>query len=50
MLGLMLLGLVWIVVYYLSGAKYPVPPLGAWNLGVGFAVVLVGFAMTTRWR
>jgi hypothetical protein len=51
MLGLMLLGLVWIVVFYLSaGAQFPVPSLGAWNLAVGFGFVLAGFAMTTRWR
>ncbi|SDQ22885.1 cell division protein CrgA [Quadrisphaera sp. DSM 44207] len=51
MLGLMLAGLVWIVVFYLSGpASYPVPQIGAWNLAVGFALVLAGFAMTTRWR
>lgn len=50
MLGLMLLGLVWIVVYYISGTQYPVPAWGAGNLAAGFGVVLVGFAMTTRWR
>jgi hypothetical protein len=50
MLGLMLVGLVWIVVYYISGTQYPVPSWGAGNLAAGFGVVLVGFAMTTRWR
>ncbi len=51
MLGLMIAGLLWIVVFYLSGvAQLPVPALGAWNLGVGFALIIAGFAMTTRWR
>jgi hypothetical protein len=51
MLGLMVLGLVWVVTYYISGTnEWPVPPLGRWNLGVGFALILVGFGMTTRWR
>ena len=50
MLGLMLVGLVWIVVYYISGTPYPGPSWGAGNLAAGFGVVLVGFAMTTRWR
>jgi len=50
MLGLMLLGLAWIVVWYVSENQYPVPGIGSWNLVVGFAIVLVGFLMTTRWR
>ena len=51
MLGLMLLGLVWVVTYYISGAnQYPVPALGRWNLGVGFGLMMAGFLMTTRWR
>ena len=52
MLGLMLLGLVWIVVYYLtsSGLGLPVPPLRQWNLAVGFVLIIAGFALTTRWR
>ena len=51
MLGLMLVGLAWIVLFYLSGPKQlPVPPLGAWNLEVGFAFIIAGFALTTRWK
>jgi len=50
MLGLMVAGLVWIVVFYLSSSEYPVPGIGAGNLAAGFALILVGFAMTTRWR
>jgi hypothetical protein len=50
MFGFMLLGLVWIIVYYLSSSTYPVPALGAWNILVGFGIMFVGFLMTTRWR
>ena len=51
MIGLMLLGLVWVVTYYISGAhEYPVPSIGRWNLGAGFAFMMAGFLMTTRWR
>jgi hypothetical protein len=51
MLGLMLVGLAWIVLFYLSGsAQLPIPPLGAWNLAVGFAFIIAGFALTTRWK
>lgn len=50
-LGLMILGLVWLVVTYLSpGAAYPVPGIGQWNLAAGFAIIIVGFGMLTRWR
>lgn len=50
MLGLMIIGLVWIVVTYLSGAQYPVPGISNWNLVIGFVFVMSGFIMTTRWR
>ncbi|MFS0866028.1 cell division protein CrgA [Microbacterium sp. 179-B 1A2 NHS] len=50
MLGLMLIGLVWIIVFYLSGQQYPIPGITAWNLVIGFGIAFVGFLMTTRWR
>ncbi|GAA4116229.1 hypothetical protein GCM10022415_13150 [Knoellia locipacati] len=51
MIGLMLIGLVWVVTYYISGQhEYPVPQIGRWNLGAGFAFMMAGFLMTTRWR
>jgi hypothetical protein len=51
MLGLMVVGLLWVVTYYISGVhQFPVPQIGRWNLGVGFALMLAGFMMTTRWR
>jgi Cell division protein CrgA len=50
MVALMVVGLAYVVVYYLSQALYPVPQLGAWNIAVGFGVMMAGFAMTTKWR
>jgi hypothetical protein len=50
MLGLMVLGLLWVVVYYISQTAYPIPNIGHWNLLIGFGLLLTGFAMTTRWR
>jgi len=50
MLGLLIAGLVWVVVYYLSQQEYPIPGIGAFNLLIGFGIMLCGFAMTTRWR
>jgi hypothetical protein len=50
MFGFMLVGLLWIIVYYLSQTSLPVPALGPWNIMVGFGIMFIGFLMTTRWR
>lgn len=50
MVGLMVVGLAWIVVTYLSQSKYPIPGIHQWNLAIGFALIIAGFGMTTRWR
>jgi hypothetical protein len=50
MVGLMVLGLAWIVVTYLSQSQYPIPAIGQWNLAIGFVLIIAGFGMTTRWR
>lgn len=50
MFGFMLLGLIWIIVFYVSQGVAPVPALGSWNILVGFGIAFIGFLMTTRWR
>ncbi|WP_168582863.1 cell division protein CrgA [Gephyromycinifex aptenodytis] len=50
MLGLMILGLLWIVTFYLSAGAYPVRSWANWNLGAGFGLIIAGFLMTTNWR
>ncbi|MEI7797833.1 MAG: cell division protein CrgA [Actinomycetes bacterium] len=50
MLAAFLLGLAWIVVYYITQTKYPIPSLGAWNMGIGFVFIGIGFSLATRWR
>lgn len=50
MLGFMLLGLAWIIVYYLSNGVLPIDSLDNWNVLIGFGIMLIGFLMTTRWR
>jgi cobalamin biosynthesis Mg chelatase CobN len=47
--ALMIIGLVWAVVYYLT-SDYPIPHIGAWNLAIAFAIIMVGFIMTMWWR
>ena len=47
----MIIGLIWAVVYYLSpGGAYPIPGIGAWNLAIALAIIMVGFIMTMWWR
>lgn len=50
MFGFMLLGLVWIITFYVSQSRLPVADLGSWNIVIGFGIMFVGFLMTTRWR
>ena len=52
MVTLMVVGLLWIVVFYLAGDRISLmQSIG--NLGnvlIGFAFIGVGFALSTRWR
>mgnify|MGYP000296489957 CR=1 FL=1 len=55
MFGFMLLGLIWILLYYITGAQLPLGSLapvniGSWNILVGFGILMIGFVMTTRWK
>jgi hypothetical protein len=51
MLGFMLAGLVWLLVYYLANDKIGwMAELGAWNFLIGFGLMVVGLIMTMRWR
>jgi hypothetical protein len=50
MVGLMVLGLVWVVVFYLSEGRFPIGAIGNWNLLIGFGLMLTGFGLTTGWK
>lgn len=49
MFGLLILGLLWIIVYYLTQGLFPIVQIGGWNILVGFGIALVGFLMMSRW-
>ncbi|OKL54335.1 hypothetical protein BSZ39_04710 [Bowdeniella nasicola] len=49
MVTLMILGLIWVVITYLMGGRWPLP-IGNWNLAVGIGLMLSGFLMTIGWR
>ena len=47
----LVLGLAWIVVYYMAGESVPlIRSLGSWNFAVGFGFLVVGLGMAVRWR
>jgi hypothetical protein len=49
--GLLVVGLVWIVVYYVAGDKIPfMVSIGVWNFAIGFGAMVVGLVMSMRWR
>lgn len=50
MVGAFLIGLVWIIVFYVSSQSYPVGAIGAWNLVIGFVFIVGGLSLATRWR
>ena len=50
MVTLMLLGLAWIVVFYITQGAFPVAAFGYFNLIAGFALLIGGFAMAMQWR
>jgi len=54
MLVLFGLGILWLVVFYLTqgdmGGLPVAEDLGNANLGVGFGFIILGFALSTQWR
>ena len=46
---LLILGVVWIIVYYVSKGSYPIG-IGNWNLIVGFAMLTTAMMLATRWK
>jgi len=46
-----IIGLAWISLYYVTQSDMPgLRTLGAWNLVGGFALIVVGVVLATRWR
>jgi Cell division protein CrgA len=50
MLGCLVLGLAWIAVFYVTQGSLPVPALSDWNLVIGFAFIISGVVLSTKWR
>jgi len=51
MLGLFVIGLLWLIVYYLWGSDIAfMSNLGNWNFAIAFGLLVAGLIMTMRWR
>lgn len=50
MLGCFLVGIVWLVLFYVTGGSLPVKSFQNWNLLIGFGFIIVGFGISTQWR
>lgn len=51
MITLGLLGLLWIVVFYVAGDRIPfMTSLGAGNFAIGFGAMVIGLIMSMNWR
>ncbi|KXK58795.1 septation inhibitor protein [Micromonospora rosaria] len=48
--SLIVFGIGWLVVYYLSEQEYPVMSWGYWNLAVGFGAMVASLVVLSRWR
>lgn len=51
LLTLLLLGVAWIVVFYIAGHLIPfMAALGNWNLAVGMGLIAASFVVATQWK
>ncbi|MFJ8661390.1 cell division protein CrgA [Streptomyces sp. NPDC093795] len=50
MLALFAIGLVWIVVFYVTDGSMPIESLRNWNIVVGFGFIAAGFGVSTQWK
>jgi hypothetical protein len=51
MVVLFLIGIAWLVTFYISGGDMPgLRALGNWSLLIGFGFIVGGFALATQWR
>jgi hypothetical protein len=50
MIANFLIGLLWIVVFYVTEQRYPIPGIQVWNMVIGFTFIGIGFSLATKWR
>jgi uncharacterized membrane protein (DUF485 family) len=50
MLAFFIVGLAWIVLFYVTSGDLPVDAFGNWNIVVGFGFIAGGFVVSTQWK
>ena len=50
MVASFILGLLWIVVFYVVDSHNAPLKIGSWNMLVGFSFIAFGFSLATKWR
>ena len=51
MLALFAIGILWIVVFYLTNGDMPIfPSIDNGHLLIGFGFIVLGFVLSTQWR
>jgi hypothetical protein len=50
MVACFVLGLLWIVAYYIAPGMPVMSALGRWNMAIGFGLIMAGFGLSTKWR
>lgn len=50
MVAAFLVGLFWIVVFYVTQTRFPIPGISSWNMVIGFSFIGFGFTLATKWR
>jgi hypothetical protein len=50
MLAFFLVGLAWIVTFYVTQGDWPIGAFDNWNIVVGFGFIAGGFVVSTQWK
>ncbi|MER0240558.1 cell division protein CrgA [Streptomyces sp. HSW2009] len=50
MLAMFLIGLAWIVLFYVTSGDMPIESIDNWNIVVGFGFIAAGFVVSTQWK
>lgn len=50
MVACLIIGLAWIAMWYVTGGSLPAQAAGSWNLLIGFAFIIGGVGLATKWR
>jgi hypothetical protein len=48
--ALIVIGIGWLTLFYLSGMAFPVAAWGYWNLAVGFSCMVAALLVLSKWR